>query len=249
MALNLNVLLAALCLASLNQLSEFTDKEHKFANSKQSGKETPAPCPEAELFAAVLSASATAEQTTHCLRLAHAKVAKIHAYLGALEKQSAVVVAAYLEQIGDISLCKQAIIWITQKLCKGLQTDVNLLASMQTVAEFAPLLEELKPLVTILNHIQTQPGNYMAHVFNTQIKPAFSQEVLQKQFLQAYQNFNLQHLLKDPERFGQTKHQLLLATLKLGAFLAAEGVFAQTTEQQLKHLASHSHKLFHMLKS
>lgn len=232
--------LAALCLATLNNLSDVAQKDAGLnkVNLAQSLSEMQT----IHLFSAVAESRANKNQADHCIYLAEKKLIKIHHSLCSLEYFCIISILSLLHQNGDINRCRQSMLAMTKKIQKELAIDFALLFLPSSVPEFAKIQEDLKILKIIFNNIETNINDYMQYIFTTHIKSTLTFELLILNFVHQH-NTTLSKPAANQKEFLETQHQLSLATLKLWAFKNPKQMFTCTTEEQQIFIRFHRTKL------
>lgn len=232
--------LAALCLATLNNLSDVAQKDAGL--NKVNFAQTLSEMQTIHLFSAVAEGRANKNQAEHSLYLAEKKLIKIHHSLCSLEYFCIISMLALLYQNGDINRCRQSMLAMTKKMRTEFAVDLALLFLPNNVPGFTKIQSDLEMLKKIFNNIEININDYMQHIFTVHIKPTLTFELLILNFVHQH-NTMLSKPAANHKELIERQHQLSLATLKLWAFKDAKKMFTCTAEEQQNFIRFHRTKL------
>lgn len=250
-----NPIVAALCLASLNQLSEFSYREVIFEKLRNNTAFNSFVEPinlklerNKALVLAVANGSATNEQLNQFKELAVQKAKKTHELYQTFNKSLTKLLIQYTTERPDISQIHTKTKLIAGQLHKKILKYVQLFLPLKNTEPYSKVFLHFIPALEILHFSTVNPSKTLTILFKKILSKALDEQKAQNNFLAAFKQFQEGKKMQPlPENFREIELKLLATTICCRIIEDPEKVLSETTLEQMKNLEENSHQIFNKI--
>lgn len=252
---NFNPIVAALCLASLNQLSEFSYKELMFErlrNNTAFGSLVEPINLKLErnkiLVLAVSNGTATDEQIKEFKELAVKKAKKAEELYQVFYKTLTKMLVEYTTIKPDISQVLAKTKLIAKQTHNKILKSAQLFLPLKDVEQYSKVFLHFIPALEVLHFSTMNPSKILLVLFKKALANRLDEQKAKNNFKKAFQEVEEARKKQPrPENYHELELKLFVTTVCIRIIEDPEKVLNETTSEQLKNLEEDSHQIFNKI--
>ncbi len=242
-----NPIIAALCVASISQLSDFSNKELLFERIKNSTKTQPINLEnekEKALVLAVATGNAKEQEIKQFKDLVIDKAEKADSFFHKFCLAALNDLIKYTTENPDISKIQKNTKTRALKLFEKINKITIVFLPLKDNELYSKIFYYFVKILEKLNFAATNPSKCLLGIFKEKVEATFNFEQIKTNFLTAYKAFHDKNGAQSPEITEALKTRLLVATICYRMAINPEQVLDETTSEQLKNLERDSTQIF-----